>query len=175
MTPDLASRRPVRQMSRADFAAYPVWEWAINEDDSPGQGESFLRPTSLDSVPAGLPGHFVVSATVTLSDASVLPACVQVQVRAAARRKKPQMTPMFILMPDRHLDFAAQGSVTVLSHYTKVKDTRPVSWELAVPVAGLTSPVRGVLRQSMLLRLLHLVRRLGMPVRLPGSPSSHLL
>lgn len=170
MSLDLESRRPVRQMSGADFAAYPVWEWAINEEGTLGQDQSFLRPTSLDSVPAA-PGHYVVAANVTLSEGSVLPACVQVQVRG----KKLQCAPMLILMPDRHLDFAGQEAGTVLSHYTKVNGTRPVSWELCVPAAGHKHPVRGVLRASMLLRLITLVRRLGMPVRLPGSPSSHLL
>ncbi|QYF94824.1 hypothetical protein KY495_06465 [Massilia sp. PAMC28688] len=171
MTLDLETRRPVRLISRADFAAYPVWEWAINEEESLGQGESILRPTSLDSVPLGMPGHFVVGATATLSDGSVLPACVEVHVRT----NTAQLAPMFILMPDRHLDFAGQATITVLTHYTKVNGTRPVSWELAVPLAGKTVPPRGKVRESLRLRAIRLVRRLGMPVRLPGSPSSHVL
>lgn len=170
MSLDLESRRPVRQMTGADFAAYPVWEWAINEEGTLGQDESFLRPTSLDSVPAA-PGHYVVAARVTLSEGSVLPACVQVQIRG----KKPQCAPMFIVMPDRHLDFAGPATVTVLSHYTKANGTRPIAWELCVPITGHPHPVRGLLRPSLLLRLATFVRRLGMPVRLPGSPSSHLL
>lgn len=170
MSLDLESRRPVRQITAADFAAYPVWEWAINEEGTLGQDESFLRPTSLDCVPAAH-GHYVVSASVTLSEGTVLPGCVQVHVRT----KKPQCAPMFIVMPDRHLDFAGQATVNVLSHYTKVNGTRPVAWELCVPITGHQHPVRGVLRESLLLRLATFVRRLGMPVRLPGSPSSHLL
>ena len=156
MTIDLESRRSIRRISRADFDAYPVWEWAIHEETH-GHDESFLRPTSLDSIPSGLVRHYVVSATVTLSDGSELPACIGVDVGAKAVR----YSPMFIIVQDRHLDFGGAETITVLSHYTRVADTRPLSWALTVPLEGGAAVPRGVFRRSLLSRLAGRLRRGG--------------
>lgn len=158
MTIDLDSRRSIRKISRADFAAYPVWEWAIDEEESHDHEESFLRPTSLDSLPPGLARHYVVSATATLSNGSVLPACAEVQVRP----RKVQVEPMFIFLQERQLPFGGQEAVTVLSHYAKRPDTRPVSWTLAVPMDGDTAPPKGQIRRGILARLTQPFRRLGL-------------
>ena len=156
MTIDLESRRSIRKISRADFAAYPVWEWALNE--AHGHDESFLRPTSLDSIPSGLARHYVVSASATLSDGSTLPACVEVDVRT----KKVHFSPMFIILQDRHLDFGGAETITVLSHYTRLPDTRPVSWQLAVPIEGNSAAPGGQFRRSLLSRLRGRLRRGGL-------------
>jgi hypothetical protein len=155
MTIDLESRRSIRKISQSDFAAYPVWEWAINEGDTLGDGESFLRPTSLDGIGADPQRHYVVSATATLSEGSVLPACVEVSMRGNRR----QLEPMFIFLQDRHLDFGGAETKTVLSHYTRRPDTRPLRWTLAVPLAGATALPSGMLRESLLSRVARLWRR----------------
>ena len=158
MTIDLDSRRSIRKISRADFAAYPVWEWAIDEEESHDHEESYLRPTSLDSLPAGLSRHYVVSATATLSEGSVLPACAEVHVRP----KKVQIEPMFIFLQERQLPFGGQETVTVLSHYTKQAGTRPVSWALAVPIDGNAVPPTGQIRRGLLARLTQGFKRRGL-------------
>ena len=155
MTIDLASRRSIRKISCADFAAYPVWEWAINEGDPLGDGESFLRPTSLDSIAADPKRHYVVSATATLTEGSVLPACVEVSMRGGKRQHEP----MFIFLQGRHLDFGGSETVTVLSHYTQRPGTRPLRWTLAVPLAGETVLPSGMVRESLGSRLLRLWKR----------------
>ncbi len=156
MTIDLASRRSIRKIAQADFAAYPVWEWAINEGDPLGNGESFLRPTSLDSISDDPVRHYVVSATATLSDGSLLPACVEVGMRGAKR----QLEPMFIFLQERHLDFGGSETKTVLSHYTRQPGTQPVRWTLAVPLAGETVLPSGKLRESLASRVVRLWRRM---------------
>ncbi len=156
MTIDLDSRRSIRKISCADFAAYPVWEWAINEGDPLGGGESFLRPTSLDSIGAEAGRHYVVSASATLSEGSVLPACVEVSMRGSKR----QLEPMFIFLQERHLDFGGSETKTVLSHYTGQVGCRPVRWTLAVPFAGNTVLPSGMLRESLLSRAARLWKRL---------------
>jgi|CXWL01.2.fsa_nt_gi hypothetical protein len=158
MITDLDSRRSLRKISCADFAAYPVWEWAINESDSLGGAESFLRPTTLDALGADPARHFVVSATATLNDGSVLPACVEVSMRGSKR----QLEPMFIFLQERHLDFGGSETKTVLSHYTKRPATRPVRWTLAVPLAGSTVPPSGMVRESLAARVARLWQRVRM-------------
>jgi hypothetical protein len=157
MTIDLDSRRSIRKIAREDLAAYPVWEWALNEEHTHGHGESFVRPTALASLPREAGRHYIVSASTTLSDGTVLPACVEVSVRA----NKVRVAPMFIFLQDRHLDFSGAETKTVLGHYTRQADARPVSWELAVPLDGETKPPAGKLRRSLAARLVQLCKRLG--------------
>jgi hypothetical protein len=167
MTIDLASRRSIRKIAQADFAAYPVWEWAINEGDPLGNGESFLRPTSLDRIPAGLVRHYVVSATARLSDGTTVPACVEVDVRATA----VHFSPMFILLQEHQLAFGGAETLTVLSHFTRRPDTRALSWQLAVLMDGRASAPAGEFRLSLLTRF---AMRLGR-TRPPSSGSRVLV
>ncbi|MEJ7806697.1 MAG: hypothetical protein WKG03_12365 [Telluria sp.] len=156
MTIDLDHRRSIRKISCADFDAYPVWEWAINEGDPLGGGESFLRPTSLDSIGSEPGRHYVVSAHATLSEGSVLPACVEVSVRG----NKRQLEPMFMFLQERHLGFGGKETATVLSHYTGQAGCRPLRWTLAVPFVGGSVLPSGMLRESLLSRLSRLIVRL---------------
>jgi hypothetical protein len=157
MTIDLYSRRSIRKIARTDFAAFPVWEWALNEEESQGSGESLLRPTALESLPAGVARQYVVGATVTLNEGSTLAACVEVSLRS----NKVQMAPMFIFLQDRHLDFGGAETRTVLGHYVKRADAHPVSWELAVPVDGEAGPRKGAVRRSLLARMTQGWKRLS--------------
>lgn len=157
MTIDLQSRRSIRKIARGDFVAFPVWEWALNEEHTQGNGESFVRPTELGSIPLGPQRQLIVSATATLNDGSVLPACVELSVRA----KKVRIAPMFIFLQDRHLDFGGAETATVLGLYTKRADAHPVSWELAVPLEGETAPPTGSVRRSILARLGQVWKRLS--------------
>ncbi len=149
MTIDLHSRRSIRKIARGDFAAFPVWEWALNEEQADGNGESFVRPTALRSLALDQERQLIVSASATLNDGSVLPACVEVSVRA----KKLRIAPMFIFLQDRHLDFGGAETATVLSLYTKRADAHPVRWELAVPVDGDGTLRSGPVRRSLLARV----------------------
>jgi len=157
MTIDLDSRRSIRKIAREDFTAYPVWEWALNEEHTQGQGVSFVRPTALSSLPLDQARHYIVSASATLNDGSVLPACAEVSVRG----KKVRIAPMFIFLQDRHLDFGGAETKTVLGHYTRQADAHPVSWELAVPLDGQSAPPRGKVRRSLAARLAQLWKRLS--------------
>lgn len=148
MTIDLATRRSIRQVSHADFAAYPIWEWAIDEENE-GRGESFVRPTSLDAVPMGADVHCIVAASTTLNDGTVLPSCLEVTMH----KGKPQIAPMFVFLLDRHLDFAGVETTATLSRYTKRVNIYPVRWEMAVPFAGESVLRSGKLRRRLLTRL----------------------
>ena len=156
MTIDLATRRSIRKVTHADFAAYPVWEWAIDEENV-GNGESFVRPTSLDYVPLGAEAHFVVAARTTLSDGTLLPSCLEVTLR----KGKPCIEPMFVFLLDRHLDFAGVQTTAMLSRYTKRVNIYPVRWEMAVPLAGESTLRSSKLRRSLLLRLTEWWRRVA--------------
>ena len=156
MTLDLATRRSIRKVTHADFAAYPVWEWAIDEENV-GNGESFVRPTSLDSVPTGPDAHCIVSASTTLNDGTILPSCLEVTIR----KGKPRIAPMFVFLLDRHLDFAGVETTAMLSRYTKRVNIYPVAWEMAVPLDGETTLRRGKIRRTLRERLAQWWQRLA--------------
>lgn len=165
MTIDLHTRRSIRKIACADFAAFPVWEWAINEDQAHGHRESFVRPTETNSLSLDPVRQYIVSATVTLSDGSALPGCVEVSVRNG----KLHMQPMFIFLQDRHLDFSGQETKTVLSHYTGRGDARPVGWQLAVPLDGESTPPRGAVRRSLVSRLMQSWKRVSTAAQRKGA------
>ena len=152
---DLASRRSIRKVSRADFAAFPVWEWAINEEETAGLDESFLRPTSLSSITPGLVAQYVAGASATLSDGTVLPACVEVTVRGTQVR----VDPLYLFLQERPIGFAGAETMTVLSHLTGKAGTRAVSWVLAVPLDGKPAPLSGKVRRPLVARLAALFGR----------------
>lgn len=154
---DLETRRSIRKISRADFDAFPVWEWALNEEETAGLDESFLRPTTHDSIVPGMTAHFVVGARATLSDGTVLPACAQVDVRG----KKVQVQPLCLFLQERQLDFAGDETNRVLSHLTRQPEARAVAWELVVPVAGRDKPLSGKLRLPLAARIAALFGRGG--------------
>lgn len=129
---DLATRRPFRKVTRADLQAFPVWEWAVNEEEIGGQGESFLRPTPHQAVPVGVAQQYIVAATAILNDGSRLSAVAEV----AVHQNKVRAAPMFLFLKEHRLDFTAAETITMLSHFTKQPHTWPVRWELAVPVGA---------------------------------------
>lgn len=163
MTIDLATRRSIRKVSHADFAAYPVWEWAIDEENL-GNGESFIRPTSLDEVPSKSATHFIVSASTTLNDGTVLPSCLEVSTRG----NKQCIEPMFVFLLDRHLDFAGVETTAMLSRYTKRVNIYPVAWQMAVPLSGENALRSGKIRHGLLKRLAQFWQRLRGPARREG-------
>ena len=129
---DLATRRPNRKLTRADLQSFPVWDWAVHEEEMSDLGMSFIRPTEHQGVPIGVSQHFIVAASAILNDGSRLSAVAEVTVQ----QKKVRVAPLFLFLKDHRLDFAAPETTTMLSHYTKLPNTWPVKWELAAPVQG---------------------------------------
>ena len=164
MTNDLATRRPIRRIASADFALYPVWEWALGEEQSFGHDQSFVRPTSHARVPLLAGGHFIVAGSAMLNDGAELPACIEVRIEGS----KASFTPMFLLLPDRHLDFTGAESTRVLSQYARRLNTYAVSWTLAVPVGDSDKRPGARVQRSLPVR----VGQLWMRLRVKASGNS---
>ena len=143
MTTDLATRRPLRALTSADLACFPVWEWAIGEEHQ--QDASLLRPTTHAAVPLDADSQFVVAAQAALNHGAAVPACVEVRVADGRARVQP----LFLFAPSRHLDFGGGETTRVLNQLTGRLNSYPVSWQLAVPLGGagklLARPVKRAL------------------------------
>ena len=44
MSPSLRTRKPVDQLKPEDLEAFPIWEFAIDEEESEEQDETWVRP-----------------------------------------------------------------------------------------------------------------------------------
>ena len=47
----LETRKPVTELTASDLREYPVWEYAIDEEDRPEQDETWVRPVPGTTVP----------------------------------------------------------------------------------------------------------------------------
>ena len=156
MTSNLSTRKTVYQVNQEDFAAYPIWEWAIGEGEAEGEDESYVRPTLLASIPKREYAEFIVAARATLRRGSSMPACADVTVKGDAIA----VAPMSIFLYDRHLDILATETTRALSYLTQEADNYPSAWELTVPVEGESTPRHGKVPRGMGLHLKAMWRRL---------------
>jgi hypothetical protein len=72
MTPTPATRKPVDRLTTLDFAAFPVWEYAIDEEEVAGRDETWVRPADRARLRRGLYSQLVLSSFKT-SRGDVLP------------------------------------------------------------------------------------------------------
>ena len=49
----LKSRKPIHLLTLADLDAFPVWEYCDDEEDVPGQDETWVRPLGGSTIPRG--------------------------------------------------------------------------------------------------------------------------
>ena len=143
-----AIRKPIEKLARADLAAFPIWEWAIDEEGVPGQDESWVRSTSYGAVPPSDFGQYLVSAIATLRDGREIPACVEV----TRTQREVVCSPLFVFHLDRHLEFVGHETRRILGRYTKVAENRPASWKLTVLVEGENKYRSGKVSESMSMR-----------------------
>lgn len=163
MTSNLSTRKTVYQVTREDFMAYPIWEWAIGEAGSEAEDTSFVRPTALSAIPKREFAQFVIAANAKLRKGNVMPACAEVTVKGGIA----SVAPMSILLYDRHLDIVAMETTRALSYLTQEADNYPASWELSALFEGETMVRQGKVPRSMGLQLMAMWRGLRM-VRQPS-------
>jgi hypothetical protein len=51
--PSLRTRKPVDALTPDDLAAFPIWEFALDEEDEPDRDETWVRPVRGTRVPRG--------------------------------------------------------------------------------------------------------------------------
>src|SRR5688572_20988439 len=73
----LASRKPINRITTQDLDAYPIWEFATDEEDIEGRDETWIRPVPANSVPRNAHSLSVAADFVT-SSGKVLPGIIGV-------------------------------------------------------------------------------------------------
>jgi len=62
MTATFNSRKPIHKLRAGDFRAFPIWEYAIDEEDKPGRDETWVRPVKGHRVRNGVYSQLVAAA-----------------------------------------------------------------------------------------------------------------
>jgi hypothetical protein len=147
MPRDLSTRKPVNRLTRADFTAFPIWEYAEDEEGVERQDETYVRPVDSPVVPRAGYTHVAAEFTapngrkysgfVTVSTLDIAPdVCQGVIFHGRAS--------LFVSNPEA---FGFQESRKQLLAALKVREDEvfPLSFRLNAPIAGHTSPFAGVL------------------------------
>jgi hypothetical protein len=61
----IRTRKPCNKLKVGDFRAFPVWEFALDEEDKPGRDETWGRPVPTAFVPKGAWSQLVAATFTT--------------------------------------------------------------------------------------------------------------
>jgi hypothetical protein len=75
MPTTLRTRKPVDQLTVKDLEAFPVWEYALDEEGTEGMDETWVKPIDTQVVPADS-FSLMVASVVKLANGSVYPGVV---------------------------------------------------------------------------------------------------
>jgi hypothetical protein len=65
-------RKPIYELTADDFLAFPVWEYALDEEGEEGQDETTVRPYFAANHLDPSEGTWIVAATFTLADGTLM-------------------------------------------------------------------------------------------------------
>jgi len=75
MEPNLATRKPINELTVADLETYPIWEFADDEEGVPGRDETWVRPVATCVVPSKA-FSITVAAEITTASGQMYPGFV---------------------------------------------------------------------------------------------------
>jgi hypothetical protein len=148
-------RKPVDQLTWADFAASPVWEFALDEEGEPGQDETTVRPYPVNGELDPTRGMFVIAAKFVLADGTPMQGYLTPPVQGEASLGTLQpiiITPVGqvffwcgMIAPD---DERIAQSYSMLGK-SSPSEVFPIEFESNFPVRG--GPIRGALPAFLVL------------------------
>ena len=129
------------ELTAADFAAHPVWEFALDEEGEEGQDEATVRPFEQEGPVDPGDGMYVVAAAFTLADGSSAQGYLTPQ---PAGMQKPGYIQPVILAPGGQVTLwyglAKPGETELASAYARLNlppaSVFPVQFSSAVPLAS---------------------------------------
>jgi len=135
---NLKTRKPVDQLTLDDFAAYPVWEYASDEEGIRGRDETWVRPVDAALVPKRSYTH--VAADFTTASGKQFAGFVTVSTLEGA----PDVCQGVILLGREYLFVSNREAFGFNESRDRLlttlgltePETFPLSFRLRVPVAG---------------------------------------
>lgn len=130
MAVSLSTRKPVTELTSEDFAAFPVWEYAIDEETQEDRDETWVRPLNVRQIPTR--GYsFQVAAELHAPCGRMFPGfCIVTTARGAVEVNGAVLLGEGAYLPTYFPD--ELGDHTGLSE----TDLFPLKFVLRVPVEG---------------------------------------
>ena len=147
MEPSLATRKPVDSLTPEDFATFPIWEFASDEEGVEGQDETWVRPVDARAIPRNA-YSLSVGARVVLANGRIVTGMCQVSTAGAV-----EVALLVVLVPGHYVFLpksseAGTGPMRRLLEVLGLSGAQeffPARFELIAPIEGETSARSGVL------------------------------
>jgi hypothetical protein len=145
MKPTLRTRKPIDQLRLRDITAFSVWEFATDEEDRPGQDETWVKPVNSKVVPANA-FSFSVAAKFKTASGMELRGIVGVNTMGSL-----EVIHAAVITEDNYVFIpwpgypGARRSFQVASRELGISesDLFPLKYELLVPIEGVRETVHG--------------------------------
>lgn len=145
MKPSLHTRKPVDQLRLPDITKFPVWEFATDDEATPGQDETWVRPVDTKVVPANA-FSLSVAAKFRTASGGELSGIVGVTTFGGLEVTHGAVITEqdYVFIPWPGYDGACR-SCQVAAHELGIPESElfPLQYELVVPVEGIRGTVRG--------------------------------
>jgi hypothetical protein len=145
MKPTLRTRKPVDKLRLEDIKAFPVWEFANDEEGIPGQDETWVRPIRTKVVPAGaysltVAARFKSSSGIAFHGLVGISTSGSLHVSHAAVLTETD----FVFIPWPGYAGARQSCAAAARQLGLPESALfPLDYEVLAPVQGIKGPVRG--------------------------------
>ena len=150
-------QKPAHQLSESDFRHAPVWRFMESEEaSSTNADESFVCAHEAGPM-LGEYASYLVSATYTLKNGSLLPGFVELAVLG----KMVECTPGAVFAKGKTVESLGKDTALRLQRILKLEGAQPVAWQLDVCVGGEREPRRSTIARPGLLQVLMLLFKLG--------------
>jgi len=143
--PTLRTRKPIDQLRVADLEAFPVWEFATDEEGVPGQDETWVRPLGRTLVPEQASSLSVAARFLTASGREFngivgVSTFGGLDIGHAAIITDARY--VFIPLPSCH-DAHESCSIAAQQLGLTEDELFPLRYRLLVPAEGVAQPIEG--------------------------------
>lgn len=136
--PSLATRKPIDDLTPEDIAAFPIWEFASDEEGVEGQDETWVRPVASREVALGS-YSLSVGAHVTLANGRAVTGLCQVTTAGAI-----EVALVVVLVPGHYVFLPPSKAVDTVGMrrlldalgLASVQDFFPAHFELLATIVG---------------------------------------
>ena len=133
MKATLSTRKPVIKLAATDLRAFPIWEFAIDEESHPDQDETWVRPVQAEAVPAGAYSQIVAASFASPPSSSTFVGFMMV----STDERPPDLSPGAVLFRrGYHVIPSPQEAPERAAFAGLLGVTFPLSYRLLVPLAG---------------------------------------
>lgn len=153
MKPTRKTRKPVGDLTPSDLEAFPIWEYAIDEEDVEGQDESWVRPVAASKIPAKSYSQIVSSSFRTSSGQQFSGYMIVSPAASTAKVLDHSGGSLFcesgqcflIDLNGPALDFIKRDCLKEIKRALKLDARKlfPLAFELLVPIASEKQPRKG--------------------------------